>query len=130
MPPTLPSRNLRAVPLLRGHTKLESTVRHLAIKVDNALVIAKKRMPEPIKPLLGALRSRSGQERSLARRKWKIGEQRLFFTSIFAWSARTKALSTFDLARNRRLLSDYSLDAHALGAAWKNESNRRSSIIR
>lgn len=32
--------NLRAVQLLLGHTKLESTVRYLAIEVDDALSIA------------------------------------------------------------------------------------------
>lgn len=34
--------NLRAVQLLLGHTKLESTVRHLGIEVDDALAIAKQ----------------------------------------------------------------------------------------
>jgi integrase len=34
--------NLRAVPLLLGHTKLESTVRHLGIEVDDALAISKQ----------------------------------------------------------------------------------------
>lgn len=32
--------NLRAIQLLLGHTKIESTVRHLGIEVDNALAIA------------------------------------------------------------------------------------------
>jgi site-specific recombinase XerC len=32
--------NLRAVQLLLGHTKLESTVRYLGIEVDDALNIA------------------------------------------------------------------------------------------
>ncbi len=32
--------NLRAVQLLLGHTKLESTVRYLGIEVDDALAIA------------------------------------------------------------------------------------------
>lgn len=31
------AKNLRAVRLLLGHTKLESTVRYLGIKVDDAL---------------------------------------------------------------------------------------------
>jgi hypothetical protein len=31
------TKNLRAVQLLRGHTKLESTVRYLGIEVDDAL---------------------------------------------------------------------------------------------
>jgi site-specific recombinase XerC len=31
--------NLRAVSLLLGHTKIESTVRYLGIEVDNALAI-------------------------------------------------------------------------------------------
>jgi integrase len=34
--------NLRAVQLLLGHTKIESTVRYLGIKVDDALTIAEQ----------------------------------------------------------------------------------------
>ena len=34
--------NLRAVQLLLGHTKIESTVRYLGIEVDDALDIAEK----------------------------------------------------------------------------------------
>jgi integrase len=34
--------NLRAVQLLLGHTKIESTVRYLGIKVDDALAIAEQ----------------------------------------------------------------------------------------
>ena len=37
------SRNLRAVQLLLGHTKLECTVRYLGIEVDDALEIASRR---------------------------------------------------------------------------------------
>jgi integrase len=33
--------NLRAVQLLLGHTKIESTVRYLGIELDDALAIAK-----------------------------------------------------------------------------------------
>jgi len=36
------TKNLRAVQLLLGHTKLESTVRYLGIEVDDALEIAEK----------------------------------------------------------------------------------------
>lgn len=36
------TRNLRAVELLLGHTKLESTVRYLGIEVDDALEIAEQ----------------------------------------------------------------------------------------
>ena len=36
------TRNLRAVQLLLGHTKLESTVRYLGIQVDDALEIAEQ----------------------------------------------------------------------------------------
>ena len=36
------TRNLRAVQLLLGHTKLESTARHLDIEVDDALEIAEQ----------------------------------------------------------------------------------------
>ena len=34
--------NLRAVQLLLGHTKIESTVRYLGIDVDDALTIAEQ----------------------------------------------------------------------------------------
>jgi len=34
--------NLRAVQLLLGHTKIESTVRYLGIEVDDALTIAEQ----------------------------------------------------------------------------------------
>jgi integrase len=34
--------NLRAVQLLLGHTKVESTVRYLGIKVDDAIAIAEE----------------------------------------------------------------------------------------
>ena len=34
--------NLRAVQLLLGHTKVESTVRYLGIKVDDALTISEQ----------------------------------------------------------------------------------------
>jgi len=34
--------NLRAVQLLLGHTKLESTVRYLGIEVDDALCISEQ----------------------------------------------------------------------------------------
>jgi len=36
------THNLRAVQLLLGHTKLESTVRYLGIEVDDALEIAEQ----------------------------------------------------------------------------------------
>ena len=36
------TKNLRAVQLLLGHTKLESTVRHLGIEVDDALEMAEQ----------------------------------------------------------------------------------------
>lgn len=36
------TKNLRAVQLLLGHTKLESTVRYLGIEVDDALDIAEQ----------------------------------------------------------------------------------------
>jgi site-specific recombinase XerC len=37
-----PTGNLRAVQLLLGHTKLESTVRYLGIEVDDALQISEQ----------------------------------------------------------------------------------------
>jgi len=36
------TRNLRAVQLLVGHTKLESTVRYVGIEVDDALEMAEQ----------------------------------------------------------------------------------------
>jgi integrase len=36
------TENLRAVQLLLGHTKIESTVRYLGIEVDDALVVAEQ----------------------------------------------------------------------------------------
>ena len=36
------TRNLRAVQLLLGHTKLESAVRYLGVEVDDALEIAEQ----------------------------------------------------------------------------------------
>ena len=36
------TKNLRAVQLLLGHTKIESTVRYLGIEVDDALEMAEK----------------------------------------------------------------------------------------
>ena len=36
------TKNLRAVQLLLGHAKLESTVRYLGIEVDDALAIAER----------------------------------------------------------------------------------------
>lgn len=48
-------KNLRAVQLLLGHTKLESTVRYLGIEVDDALEISEPRssrsLPSPTEPL-------------------------------------------------------------------------------
>lgn len=36
------TKNLRAVQILLGHTKLESTVRYLGIEVDDALELAEQ----------------------------------------------------------------------------------------
>ncbi len=36
------TKNLRAVQLLLGHTKLESTVRYLGVEVDDALEMAER----------------------------------------------------------------------------------------
>ncbi len=37
-----PTKNLRAIQLLLGHTKLDSTVRYLGIEVDDALELAEQ----------------------------------------------------------------------------------------
>jgi site-specific recombinase XerC len=37
-----PTGNLRAVQILLGHTRIESTVRYLGIEVDDALAIAEQ----------------------------------------------------------------------------------------
>ena len=39
------TKNLKAVQILLGHTKLESTVRYLGIEVDDALEISELRIP-------------------------------------------------------------------------------------
>jgi len=36
------TKNLRAIQWLPGHSKLESTIRHLGIEVDDALEIAEQ----------------------------------------------------------------------------------------
>jgi hypothetical protein len=36
------TKNLRVAQLLRGHSKFESTVRHLGIEVDDALEMAEQ----------------------------------------------------------------------------------------
>jgi integrase len=53
--------NLRAVQLLLGHTKIESTVRYLGIEVDDALAIA-----EQVDVCAGAERARSASFRRSA----------------------------------------------------------------
>lgn len=47
--------NLRAVQLLPGHTKLESTVRYLGIEVDDALEMASKLRFDVLRPASGRL---------------------------------------------------------------------------
>ena len=54
------TRNLKAVQLPLGHTRLESTVRYLGIDVDDALEIAQQMDVWPIGLPLGLERSRSG----------------------------------------------------------------------
>ena len=59
------TRNLRAVQLLLGHTKLESTVRYLGIEVDDALEIAEQTEVQLYQPDCDCQikRSQSGQKR-------------------------------------------------------------------
>ena len=63
------TKNLRAVQLLLGHSKLESTVRYLGIEVDDALEISKKPTsePGPGRPVAGRYPPPDG--RTAARRK-------------------------------------------------------------
>ena len=64
--------NLRAVRLLLGHTKIESTVRYLGIDVDDALAIAEEvqgraeMLRPPSGPRCPLLRSQSGVKRTSA----------------------------------------------------------------
>ncbi len=64
--------NLRAVQLLLGHTKIESTVRYLGIEVDDALAIGRRLnyrgKAEMALPLL-QLRPRANSGRSLVRER-------------------------------------------------------------
>src|ERR1700739_1219894 len=59
--------NLRAVQLMLGHTKIESTVRYLGIEVDDALEIARKSRSEVLGQSCSALPGpetvKSGQQR-------------------------------------------------------------------
>jgi site-specific recombinase XerC len=54
------TKNLRAVRLLLGHTKLEGTVRYLGIEVDDALEMAEQ---TEVRCILAGKRSLAGQER-------------------------------------------------------------------
>ena len=57
--------NLRAVQLLLGHTKLESTVRYLGIEVDDALNMAEQiksnRRPPAFTPVVAFARQQRPQ---------------------------------------------------------------------
>lgn len=48
------THNLRALQLLLGHTKLESTVRYLCIEVDDALEIAEQTEVGTRRTVIGA----------------------------------------------------------------------------
>ncbi|MGV1754181.1 hypothetical protein [Agrobacterium sp. CG674] len=53
--------NLRAVQILLGHTKLESTVRYLGVEVDDALRIAEQnevKLPDQRREPVAALRQK------------------------------------------------------------------------
>lgn len=60
------TQNLRAVQLLLGHTKLESTVRYLGIEVDDALEMAEQTEVWPCIATVETRPSLCGQKRSLA----------------------------------------------------------------
>lgn len=62
------TKNLRAVRLLLGHTKVESTVRYLGIEADGALEMAEQTEVQFAcsTDCLVTARSRSGQFQSLA----------------------------------------------------------------
>ncbi len=62
------TKNLRAVQLLLGHTKLESTVRYLGIEVDDALEMAEQ--TEAHGAAAGE-RSRAGQEAMFGYKSWE-----------------------------------------------------------
>src|SRR5262245_9814307 len=53
------TKNLRAVQLLLGHSKLESTVRYLGIEVDDALELAEQTDVGPASALRGYCACRS-----------------------------------------------------------------------
>jgi integrase len=59
------TKNLRAVQLLLGHTKLESTVRYLGIEVDDALEISEQtEAPGSDRHADGRLPTHSGQSKA------------------------------------------------------------------
>jgi integrase len=61
--------NLRAVQLLLGHTKIESTVRYLGIEVDDALAIAEQvdlMYPGRADMLCPSVSTRFGPKREIA----------------------------------------------------------------
>jgi integrase len=70
------TKNLRAVQLLLGHTKLESTVRYLGIEVDDALEIAEQTEVGLALAMPGATVQLEGRFQPITDRRYSCCESR------------------------------------------------------